>query len=350
MVQPRISNKTLAELCHRLGTEHDAGIDIRRTWQRETDIARSRLKPYIASIRDAIERGDTLADAFALTGGVFPQLFREMVRVGEKSGTLGKVFLRLEAHYRRQVKAERIFLTNIAWPMFEFVFAIVVIGGLIWVLGIVAQRNNGQPIDVLGFGLVGNRGLLIYSMLVTLAGFCVGLLIYALRRGMLWTRPLQAALIQLPAVGNALERVAMARLCWALHLMLNVDVGLRQIVPLALRATANDYYIRHTDEILNQVVQGESLHFAFARTKAFPSDFIDSLAAAEESGRIVESMERLSNRYEEEAEAAVRTLAVILGFVVGAFVMAFIVFLIFRLANFYIGTINEAVHMTSRGR
>lgn len=346
LFQPPLSNKALAELCHRLGVEHDAGIDIRRTLARETDISRGLLRSSFAGIRDAVNQGDTLAEAFARTGNVFPQLFLEMTRVGEQTGTLGKVYQRLETHYRRQVKAERVFLGAIAWPMIELSLAILVIGGLIWILGVVAQKNNGQPIDVLGFGLYGNRGLFIYTCLVIGVVCGVAVVVSAIRRGMLWTRPLQRAVISLPAVGNALERVAMARLTWALHLMLNVDVGLRRIVPLALRATANDYYIRHSDQIVNAVSQGEAIHYAFARTRAFPQEFIDSLAAAEESGRIVESMGRLSERYEEEAEAAVRTLSTVLGFVVGAIVMSFIVFLIFRLANFYIGTINEAVHMT----
>ena len=35
MLQPQLSNKALADLCHRLSVETDAGIDIRRTWQRE---------------------------------------------------------------------------------------------------------------------------------------------------------------------------------------------------------------------------------------------------------------------------------------------------------------------------
>ena len=57
-------------------------------------------------------------------------------------------------------------------------------------------------------------------------------------------------------------------------------------------------------------------------------------------------MERLSSRYEEEAEAAVRTLAVAFGFLVGLMVMAIIVLLIFRLAGFYLGTINDALQMS----
>jgi type IV pilus assembly protein PilC len=342
--QPQMSNKTLAELCHRLAVEHDAGIDIRRTWQRETDSARGGLHPYFAKIRDAVARGDSLTDALRGAGKLFPQLLRELVQVGEQTGTLGKVFRRLEAHYRRQVRAERIFLGAVAWPMIELVFAILVIGALIWFLGVIAQRNNTVP-DPLGFGLVGNKGLLIYANFVIAVGLCVAGLVVAMRRGVLWTRPLQRLPLRIPGIGDALQRIALARIAWALHLLLNVDIGLRRIVPLALRAAGNDHYVRHTDEMVNVVARGEPLHVAFARSGAFPAEFIDALAAAEESGSLVESMERLSNRYEEEAEAAVRALAVVFGFVVGALVMSFIVFLIFRLANFYIGTINEAVNM-----
>jgi type II secretory pathway component PulF len=350
LLQPKLSNKSLAEMCHRLAIETDTGIDIRRTWQRETDITRGRLQPYIASIRDAVARGDTLSDALASTGSVFPPLFLEMARVGEQTGTLAKVFSRLESHYRRQVRAERIFLGAIAWPMFELAFAILIVGALIWILGVIAQRNNGKPIDILGFGLVGTRGLIIYSILVTVVVVCISSVVVAVNRGMLWTRSLQRAMLQIPAIGNALQRIALARIAWALHLTLNVDIGLRRIIPLALRSTANDYYIRHTNQIVNIVTAGEPLHVAFAASHAFPSEFIDALAAAEESGRIVESMERLSNRYEEEAESAIKILAKILGFAVAGCVMAFIVFLIFRLANFYIGTINDAVKMTGRSR
>ncbi len=345
MFQPQLSNKSLCELCHRLAVETDSGIDIRRTWQRETDIARGRVQPYIASIRDALARGDSLSTAMARTGSVFPPLFLEMTHVGEQTGTLGKVFQRLEIHYRRQVQAQRLFLGAITWPMIELVFAILVVGVLIWVLGIIAERNNGHPIDILGFGLIGNRGVFIYANFVIAVSLCIAGLIIAMKRRMLWTRPLQRALIRLPAIGGALERIALARVAWAMHLTLNVAMDLRRLIPLVLRTTGNDYYIRHTDKIVNDVAAGNPMHLAFSRSRAFPAHFIDALTVAEESGRIVESMERLSNRYEEEAEAAMRTLASVFGFLIGAVVMALIVLLIFRLFGFYLGTINDALHM-----
>jgi type II secretory pathway component PulF len=122
-------------------------------------------------------------------------------------------------------------------------------------------------------------------------------------------------------------------------------MDLRRVVPLVLRTTGSEYYIQHTDQIVSDVKRGDPLHVAFSRSGAFPSEFIDAITVAEESGRIVESMERLSNRYEEEAELAVRTLSVAFGWFVGICVMALIVFLIFRLAAFYLGTINDALNM-----
>jgi type IV pilus assembly protein PilC len=346
LLEPQLSNKALAELCHRLAVETDAGIDIRRTWQRESEISRGRFRPAFTDVRDSVGRGDSLSSALIRTSQVFPPLFLEMAHVGEQTGTLGKVFHRLEGHYRRQVQAQRIFLSAIAWPMLELALSIIIIGILIWVLGIVARRNNGKPIDILGLGLVGNSGLLIYSLCVVACGLCVYGLIIAVKRGKLWTRPLQHAAMRLPAIGSALERICLARVAWALHLLLNVEMDLRRVVPLVLRTTGSDFYIRHTDQIVNDVATGVPLHVAFSRSGAFPADFIDALTVAEESGRTVESMERLSNRYEEEAESAMKTLAVAFGFLVGAIVMGMIIFLIFHLAGFYFGTINNALKMT----
>jgi type II secretory pathway component PulF len=153
-------------------------------------------------------------------------------------------------------------------------------------------------------------------------------------------------LMRLPGIGAALQKIALARIAWALHLALNVAMDLRRVVPLVLRATGNDHYIRHTNQIVADIAAGSSLHVAFARSGAFPAEFIDALAVAEESGQMVESMDRLSKRYEEEAESAIKTLAAIFGFAVAAMVMGIIVLMIFRLAGFYIGTIQEAVDMT----
>ncbi len=345
-LSPRISPKDLGELSHRLAVETESGIDIRRTWKREAESARPRVRGDFREISDAINQGDGLAVALNRTGQLFPPLFREIVDVGEKTGTLGRVFQRLATHYRRIVERQRMFLMAIAWPIFELALAILVIGLMIWMLGIIARRNNGQAIDILGLGLIGNRGLLIYTNFIIAVCLLIAGLVVAVRRGVLWTRPLQHAVMRIPVIGGCLEKLALAQLTWALHLTMNVDLDLRKVVPLVLRATGSDYYIRHTDEVVSLVATGHPLHEAFGVTGVFPDTFLEALQVAEESGAVVESMERLSNRYDEEAQTALKMLTTMAGAAVALLVMGIIILMIFHIAGFYIGTLNDALRMT----
>ena len=175
LLPPRLSSKQLAELSHRLSIELAAGIDIRRIWTREAERVPSRMQAQFASVRDAVATGESLSVGLAHTGHLFPPMFLEMVHVGEQTGTLAEVFERLARHYRHQVQMRRTFLSLISWPMSQLGITICVIGIVIWVLGIIAGRNQGQPIDILGFGLIGSRGLVIYINFLISRWVCVWL-------------------------------------------------------------------------------------------------------------------------------------------------------------------------------
>ena len=109
LLSPRLSAKDLGELSHRLAVETDSGIDIRRTWKREAESARSRVRDDFQRVSDAVNRGDSLTVALAGTGELFPPLFREIVDVGEKTGTLGSVFRRLSSPIAASSKCTRCF-------------------------------------------------------------------------------------------------------------------------------------------------------------------------------------------------------------------------------------------------
>ena len=345
LLPPRLSSKQLAELSHRLSIELAAGIDIRRIWTREAERVPSRMRAQFASVRDAVATGESLSVGLAHTGHLFPPMFLEMVHVGEQTGTLAEVFERLAHHYRHQVQMRRTFLSLISWPMAQLGITICVIGIVIWILGIIAGQNQGQPIDILGFGLIGSRGLIIYTNFIVSVGLCIAGLVVAVRRGMLWTRPLQRWALKIPGIGPALEKICLARLTWAMHLTLNVEMDLRRLIPLVLYIAGNDRYVQQTDTIVAAIVAGDSMHGAFRSTGIFPQRFLDALEVGEESGQIVETMERLSAQYQEEAESAMKTISVMLGTGIWMLVAALIIMIIFRIFGFYLGAINDALKM-----
>ena len=336
----RIPLRNCAALCRRLATALIAGIDVRKVLAREAQQGRGRAaRQRFAAISAAVDRGESLAAAVAATGDYFPPLFQEMVEVGEQTGHEGEIFAQLAEHYENQLQLRRTFLASITWPMFQLLVALATVGFLIWIADFIG-RGAGQPIDFLGFGLTGNRGLAIYLALVATAGILVIVTVRAANRGLLCVRPIQRGIMSAPVLGPALRTLALARLAWSMHLTMNAGMEVGRALRLSLKSTGNARYIDCGQTIDAAIAAGQSIYEAFCRTRCFPPDFLDTLQVGEQSGNLVESMAHLSRQYREQARSALATLTTFAGFGVWALVAAMIIFVIFRLFFFYFNALN----------
>jgi hypothetical protein len=77
--------------------------------------------------------------------GYFPPMFVQMVAIGEQTGKLDEVLKRLGEHYEHLAVMRRNFLIGIAWPAFELVFAVLVIGAVIFITGIIGAASGSAP-------------------------------------------------------------------------------------------------------------------------------------------------------------------------------------------------------------
>jgi type II secretory pathway component PulF len=343
LFSPHINIKRLAGLCRRLGTALGAGIDVRTAWAQEAERATGRAaREQFRTVSEAVQRGESMADALAATGDFFPPLFRELVEVGEQAGHLSEVFARLADHYEGRLQLRRVFLGTIAWPLVELGAAVLIIGCLIVALGVI-EHITGTRVDPLGLGLIGVPGLVKYVALLATLGVLFFVVLQAARRGLAWTGPIQRGVLRLPVVGKALQTLALARLAWALYLTLNTEMDVRRALRLSLRATHNARYTDRIQLIETEITAGNSIHEAFSSAGCFPTDFLDAIAVGEQSGELVESMGRLSRLYQDQARTALAALNVLAGFAVYAAVALVIILLIFRLAGFYLGTLKEVL-------
>jgi len=339
----RISLTELAALSRRLSVQLAAGVDLRRIWLHEVEQARGVTRSRYADIRETISRGDNLTDGLAATEGFFPPLFCELVDVGEQSGHLAEVLRSLAENYEHQIKLRRRFRSEMSYPMFQLTAALLVVGVLIWAMGFIGQMTGTNP-DVLQLGLVGTRGLMIY--LSTLAAIGVGgyVLWQKIRRGVLWTRPLQVLIMRVPALAGALDTLALARLTWSLSVTLGAGMELRQALALSLRSTQSWRYVEQIEPIWRSIRGGRELHEAMTETGVFPRRIVDAIAVGERSGRLAETMELLSEQYQDEARAALTVLTRLAGVGVWMMVAGLIIFLIFRIFSSYLGAINNAIN------
>ncbi len=322
----------------------EAGLDARTVWANEAAAARGWVARPLGRLAAKIQQGNNVAAAMAALGGFFPPLAVEMAALAEATGHQAEVFAQLADHYEHQLALRRIFLAAIAWPMIQLAIALAVIGLLIWITGVLEQMA-GRPLDILGLGLTGGSGLVIYLGLLATAAAVVLLVIYAARSDHRWTTPLRRLVLHVPILGGALHKLALARLAWSLYLALGAGMDVRRAVALGIRSTRNARFERQSSNLTAQIARGESLVEVLRSSNLLPKDVLDCLAVGEQSGKLVESLAILGRQQQEAARRAMARLALAAGYLVWAMVAGLIVIVIFRLYSFYLGTIFEAAGM-----
>ena len=334
-------------MCRQIGVALRAGLDIRKVWEHETRRGSSAQRQAARQVLDEINRGEPLAEAMRSVSPFFPRLTCDLVEVGETAGRLEEVFLKLADHYDHMLKLRRQFIGDVTWPLIQLGLAILVIGGMIFLLSIL-QPNPDDPFKVLFF-TCNMRGMVLYIMTVgsVLAG--AAMLVISVVRG--WLGPLPMTIIsRLPVVGNCIKTMALSRFSWSLSMALNAGVDARKSMKLALRSTHNQQFTSHRKTIDAAIMEGQSFHEALVRTAVFPRDFLDAFETAEISGTQSESLDRLAAFYQERAEAAAKILTSAASYLLWICTAGIIIMLIFQLFNeFIMSPYKEAFDFLENG-
>jgi type II secretory pathway component PulF len=295
----------------------------------------------MARIGDQVDRGESFAEAIRKEGNYFPRQFQSLVSVGERTGRLDVVLLKSAEFYDNLIQLRGLFLVSIIWPVLQLLAALAVVGLLIWIMGFLAPSPS-TAVDILGFGLIGNRGLMIYGAIIAAAVVSLWLVVELIRRGF-FVSSLSNLLMSLPAVGPALRVVAQLRFTRAMALAIDAGLDAWNAVDLAFQCTQTPFFMRHAANAKKAIRSGQEIHVTLNESRVFSQSLIDAVQVGEQSGRLAESLETHAKQLDHTATNAFRALAVAASVAVWLAVVVFIVFLIFRVASFYFRMIDDAL-------
>src|SRR5262245_12183120 len=128
----------LVAWCRTLHHSLSAGLDVVKIFKSQAKSGPRALRDVAADVAGKLGKGKSLEDAFEAHRGRFPPLFLELVAVGEQTGRLEDTFRELEAYYESLLGVQRNFRAQMMYPAIQFVLAVLIISGLIFILGILA--------------------------------------------------------------------------------------------------------------------------------------------------------------------------------------------------------------------
>jgi len=336
----QMPTKLLAEILGRMALSLAAGIGVRRAWKGEVERVPRRWREVMETVGEALGAGECLSAAMARAGEAFPPLIRGMVAVGDRTGHEAETLRELSGMLDHAVRTRRDFVRGLVWPGFQLLTAILVVGFLIWVTGGIRDERQ-QPIDILGFGLVGSAGLAAYLSIVAF------LVIAALVGGRMavasWRRNgiVRRVIGPLPVIGSAAQAAEAAAWCRAASLASGAGLDAGSLVRLA--ASVAPGIPLDAERVERRLREGATLADTLRESGGFPRTLLEGVMAGELTGNTAEVLGRLAGDYEEEARRKFEATAQVAGFVVWGIVAALIAFVIFRIFSFYVGAIQSVI-------
>lgn len=337
----RMSFSAAAAFCYRFGTGLHAGADILVLLESETRIGSARQQAAVKQLIVGVKKGEQL---HVLMGQdqFFPPLMTAMVRVGELTGKLEYLLSLLSEHYQRQQQLRRGFLASIAYPAFLLGSGITVISILIYLMGILTPPGGGQMTDLLGLGLRGGTGVLVFWGYLLFFFAIIGGVTFCFFRNVAGVQNLVPLIYMVPKIGLSIQTITIARFCRALSIALGAGLEPTASIALALDATDSDYYRAVQEDTNESILEGATLSKALEQTGIFPDEFIGKIEIAEHSGTDSESIAFLAAEYDDRAQRAMKVISRTISVLIIISVVFLLLYAMFRIMSVVFGFYEQA--------
>jgi len=298
----RIKTKDLAVFFGELGTMLHAGVTLFRAVELQSQTtANARLREVLRQTAARIQRGEKLGDCLARHPQIFSKLVIGLVRAGETMGGLDVMcrraadYLEKEWALREAIKRETFYpkILAVAIIFIPSVPTLVLQGFGAWMAGFLKMIGVAFPFAIV-FGLLWfARGQYVQT-----------------RKG---KANIDAAKLYLPLFGKVVRRLTLAKFCRALSALYGAGIGYVQALPTAAEACGNEAIAEAIRAAIPLVEEGEKLSAALSRSNYFHPIALQMVITGEETGKLDETLDKVADYFEGEAETAIRQMTVALG-------------------------------------
>ena len=294
-----------------------------------------RLRTLMQKISVKVQAGLALSEVLREHPKYFDDLYCDLVKSGESSGSLDAIFDRL-ATYKEKAEALKSKIKKaMFYPVAVMVIAAIVTSILlIYVVPQFAEIFAGFGAELPAFTqfvLNISEIMQAYWWVVLLSLVAMGYVIKKTYGNNLKFRTwMDGLIIRAPVIGNILNKAAVARYARTLSTTFAAGVPLIEALESAAGASGNEVYKNAILFIREEVSSGNQMHLAMKQTDQFPEMVVQMVSIGEESGSLDSMLAKVANIYEQEVDDAVDGLTAllepmimaVLGVIIGGLIIA----------------------------
>lgn len=270
------------------------------------------FRSALEDISQDLEAGEAFSTAIAHHPSVFNELYADMVRAAEYSGTLDRVLIQVAAYLQRQDTAIKKLRSAMIYPTIILLLAISVCTVLIvFVLPNFVQMFDEFHADLplptkilLAVGTFAQtwRIQIVAGVFVVMVSLLLAL---SSPPGRVF---LDYAILRLPVIGSIVVYSIIERFTRTLATMLRAGIPISQTFEVAIASAGNIRYRRGLESVKERMMTGDGFSTPLAATGLFTPMMIRMIRVGEETGTLDSSLEQIAEFLSEEMDYKVRNM------------------------------------------
>ncbi len=270
------------------------------------------LAKKIEDIKKSVERGSTLADAFASHPETFSRLYINMIKAGEIGGVLDDILNRMATLMEKEYELRQKIKSAMTYPSFIFGAALIMaVFMLTFILpqfvGIFQQFGGQLPFltkILVWLTITFNRYWYIFFAVFAL--IIIAFISY--NRTKQGHKNIDRLKLKLPIFGNLFLKTAINRFTRTLGTLIRSGVPIIQSLRVSAESIGNDIIADAVLKASERIKEGQSISAPLEESKVFPPMVTQMILVGEESGELETMLLNVSQFYDQEVERAVEQL------------------------------------------
>ncbi|MBN1517385.1 type II secretion system inner membrane protein GspF [Candidatus Sumerlaeota bacterium] len=329
----RVSTNDLTTFTRQLSDLISAGVTlVRSLGVLEKQATQEALRQVIHDVRSDVERGDSLAKAFAQHPETFPPIYCAMVKAGETGGLLSEVLNRLADFGEAESELKAKIKSAMIYPMIMTGFGTIVF--IVLMTYVIPKMTAifddiGKSLPAVTQFLVTFSNVFTHYFPFIIGGAVVGVFLF--RRYMKMEQGryrIHSGLLKVPVLGSLLVKREIARFSRTLGSLLHNGVNILPALEIVADVVGNAVLQREVKDMPEQVTQGSGVAKALDGSKTFPDVVISMMAVGEETGNLDEVLIKIADSYEKEVNRSIKTLTALIEPLIILIIAAFVGFIV----------------------
>jgi type IV pilus assembly protein PilC len=322
-----------------------AGISIRSAIEGISDqVENPKFKKMLVQMKKDVEGGKQFSDALMRYPKIFSPLYINMVKASELSGGFSKMLDRIAGYLAQQIETVSMVRGAMIYPG---IIGTMAIGTTIFLLTFVLPRFmvifKGKeavlpaPTKLLlamSNFMVNYWYILIFGLIAAIWGFV--LMLRTDWGRLYWDK----TKLTVPLFKKLFRALYISRSLHTMGQLINAGVPMLDTIAITAEISGNTLYKRMWKAVYGAVKQGKKISAPLNKSPLLPRSVVQMISAGEESGKLGEVLDEVSEFYSRELKAVIKgvtamiepLMIVLMGSIVGFIAMS-IILPIFKLSS-----------------